>query len=317
MSSITSRDPGTTAGEGSGRATGSGGGGGRQRLVVAVTLIVGLAAGLGIARLLSSGDGPDDRSSVTDLDLPGSPAPDQAQDQPSAPAPPASDAAVPLDSATSPQAAVEGFLTAEALGDFEASYPFLSESDHVAYSTPALWVAAHADFPVVAGFEVERVTDATVVTVTAYRSMLDPVLGLIPARARGTWTTVEEDGGWRVSYRESTVQPLYPSDEGVVAAAESWASARLDCRAEGEAEGGLLGAPGLAEELCEAEGELALGPVGVLQDGTETTALLSAYGPEVFTWARMVPVEAPVPMQVVLAPVADAWQVFAVLPPGR
>ena len=290
---------------------------GRQRLLIALTLVVGLAIGLGVARLLSGGDSGDDRPSVADLDLPGSPTPNGAEDQPSAPAPPASDQVASVESATSPQAAVEGFLTAEALRDFEASYPFLSQTDHVAYTTPALWVAAHAEFPAVTGFEVEAVTDATVVTVTAFQSTLDPVLGLIPARARGTWQTIEQDGGWRVSYLDSTIQPLYPSDDGVAPAAESWATARLACGTQAEAEGGLLGAPDLAEELCEAEGELTLGPVGVLRDGTETTALLSAFGPEVFTWARVVPIEAPVPMQIVLAPIADAWQVFAILPPGR
>jgi len=285
-------------------------------VVVALTLVVGLALGLGAARLLSGGGDGDDRRSVADLDLPGGPAPDDAGEQASAPAPPSSDQALAVEDATSPQAAVEGFLTAEALGDFEASYAFLSQTDRVAYATPALWVAAHRDFPLVTGFEVEAVTDATVTTLTAYRSTLDPVLGLIPARARGTWATVEQDGGWRVSFQDSTIQPLYPSDEGVAAAAQTWASAALECRAEAQVEGVLLGAPGLAAELCDAEGELALGPVGVLTDGTETTALLSAFGPEVFTWARVVPMEGPIAMQVVLAPVEDIWQVFSVLPPG-
>lgn len=295
----------------------------RQALLLGLTLAVGLGLGLGAAALLTD-DGPSTAPSVQSLDLPAGGGPvgtgsdaagGTAQ---AAPAPPEPGDAVPVAEATSPEAAVRGFLTAEALGDFEASYAFLNAADRrTRWTSPAAWTAAHAQLPPVTGFEVEEVSDGTVTTVTALDSRLDPVLGLVPARARGTWRAVEEEGGWRVAFSESVLQPLYPSDEGAADAARTWvASRQADCGTQGQADAPLLGNRGLADALCEAEGEAALGPAGVLPDGPSTTPLLDAYGPEVFTWARVVPLTAPVAADIVVAPVDDTWQVIGVLGPA-
>lgn len=293
---------------------------GRQGVVLALTLLVGLALGLGAAYLLLGRGGPAAQPSVQSLDVPDGGADtaggEGAGDLPPAPAAPEVGAAPPVSSATSAQAAVEGFLTAEALQDFEASYEYLAAVDHdTTYPTAAGWVAAHGQLQPIAGFEVEGVTDGEVTTITALDSRLDPVLGLVPGRARGVWTAVEEDEGWRVAYSSSLIEPLYPSDEGVAAAVSSWISSE-DCGATAPAAGPLLGQRGLAEDMCAAPEEVTLGTPGVLSDGPETTALLDAYGPEVFTWARVVPVTGPVEARVVAAPVGDAWQVFAVLAPS-
>lgn len=286
-----------------------------QALLLGLTLAVGLALGLGVAALLA-GVGPSAAPSVSALDLPAR----DGADGPGAvaPAPPEPGDAVPVAEATSPEAAVRGFLTAEALGDFEASYAFLNATDRrTRWTSPAAWTAAHAQLPPVTGFEIEKVSESTVTTVTALDSRLDPVLGLVPARARGTWRAVEEEGGWRVAFSESVLQPLYPSDEGAADAARTWvASRQADCGTQGQADAPLLGNRGLAQSLCEAEGEAALGPAGVLPDGPSTTPLLDAYGPEVFTWARVVPVTAPVAADIVVAPVDDTWQVIGILGPA-
>lgn len=276
---------------------------------MAVALVGGVALGLGASRLLAGGDSGEDASpSVRTLDLPSAPA-----EQADAPPPPQGDP-LPLEAATSPQAAVEGFLGAEAHGDFAASYTFLSDADRIAYPTPAAWVAEHADLPPITGYAVEEVHGETVVTLLALRSTLDQVVGLVPARSRTTWETVQEDGGWRVVYGSATASPLYPSDEGVVAAVTRWAQARQSCATEVQQKGALIGTPALADRLCGATGDLDLGEPGVLPDGPETTALLNAYGPEVFTWARVVPITDPVGMLAVTGPIADEWQVVGVLP---
>lgn len=284
--------------------------------MLALTLVIGLAVGLGAARLLARDSGP--RSSL----------PQDAPDQPTAgssrtaepageaPAPPEG-TAPPISSATTPEAAVSGFLTAEALQDYEASYEYLTETDRATYPTAARWTADHGSLVPIASFTVEEATEERVTTLTGLRSMLDPVLGLVPARARSVWPVVEEGGGWRVRFLMATMQPLYPSDEGVAAAARTWLEARQDCRTEAQTSASLLGAAELAEQLCDAEGEVAVDPPGVLTDGTDTTALLNAYGPEAFTWARAVEVRAPVPMRLVLAPVDDEWVVAAILLPAR
>lgn len=260
------------------------------------------------ARLLAGATGDDTRPSVSALDLPTT-----AAEQVAAPPPPSGEP-VRIEDASSPQAAVEGLLGAEARGDFTASYAFLSEADRIAWPTPAAWVAAHAELPPITGYTVEEVRDDTVVTLLALRSELNPVVGLVPARSRATWRAVEEDGGWRVLYGTATASPLYPGDEGVGDAVSRWARARQRCATEAQQEGSLVGAPALADRLCGADGELALGQPGLLTDGPETTPLLNAYGPEVFTWARVVPVVDPVEMLVVTGPIDDRWRVVGVLP---
>lgn len=52
----------------------------------------------------------------------------------------------------------------------------------------------------------------------------------------------------------------------------------------------------------------------LLSGGDGATSLLAEFGPEVFAWARIVPVQAATPLQVVLGPVGEAWQVVGVLP---
>jgi hypothetical protein len=280
----------------------------RGRWAVALALVVGLVAGLGTARLLAGrtlADGPRPPA------VP-SAAPSVGQAEPIVPL--TAGERLPVEAATSPRSAVEGFLAAEAAGDFAASYAFLSAADREAHPTAAAWVAAHAQLPPVTGYAVEEVRDTAVVTLLGLRSTLDQVMGLIPARGRATWETVQEEGGWRVSHRSAALSPLYPPDDGVADAARRWAEARQSCAAQPT--GSLIGAVSLAADLCGATGDLALGPPGVLDDGTQTTPLLNAYGPEVFTWARVVPVTAPVPMQVVLGPIADEWRVVGVLPEG-
>lgn len=281
------------------------------RLLLGLTLVAGLALGLAVARLLAGGE-PVEAPSVQRLDLPGVAGAEAEAVQP-APAPPDAGDQISVAQATSPEAAVRGFLTAEALGDFTASYAFLGPDDLAAHPTPAAWVAAHAELPPVTGFAVEQVADGTVTTLTALRSTLDPVMGLTPARSRDTWETVEVDGSFRVSQASSTRAALYPSDAGVSAAVARWAQAAQECRSEGQA-GTVLGAPALAEQLCGASGEVVVGEAGTLADGPATTALLDAYGPEAYTWARVVTLSDPVALQAVAAPVADEWQVIAVLP---
>ncbi len=275
----------------------------RFRPAVALALVGGLALGLAASRLLTAEPGPDPSPSVDTLDLPTAPVD-------TAPPPPTGDP-VPIEQATSPGAAVEGFLAAEARGDFVSSYAFLSAADRAAYPTPAAWVAAHAELPPITGYAVEEVRDDEVVTLLALRSTLDQVVGLIPARSRATWQAAEEDGGWRVLYGSSTTSPLYPPDDGVAAAVQQWAEARQQCSTADP----LIGMPTLADSLCNAAGELLLGTPGVLPDSPQTTPLLNAYGPEVFTWARVVPIAEPVEMLAVVGPIADEWQVIGILPP--
>jgi len=275
---------------------------------LALTLVVGVALGVVAGVAVFRDRGTAARAPLPEVAAAAAPAAAQASPLP-VPSP------VPLEAATTPEAAVLGFLAAEARGHHEASHAFLSEADRATWPTAAAWVAAHADLPPITGGQVQEVRDDAVVTATSLDARLDPVLGLVPARATGTWATVREAGGVRVHFSASTLQPAYPSDEGVGEAVTTWAEARARCTTAAQADAPLLGSPGLADRLCGAPGALDLGAPGTLVEGERTLPLLDAYGPEVFAWARAVDVRAPVAMTVVAAPIGESWLVVAVLPP--
>lgn len=282
-------------------------------VLIALVLAVGVGLGLGLSRL-GGGTAPQpaplagadesvlagDDDALAPLPDPPSPIPpDQVEDD--------------------PRAVLEAFLAAEAHGEWEASYAFLTATDRdVVFPTPAAWVAAHGDFANVRAWQVEGVRvegdRAEVVTLTGYEPALDPVLGLIPARARVTWSLVRGPAGWRVASQDSAAQPLYPPADGAEQVAAEWVARRAACEDPGPLEEGLIGSPALAQDLCGASGPVEVGPVAQLSDSDAVTALLSAWGPEVFAWARTVRVDSPARMTAVLGPFGDDWRVVAVLP---
>jgi hypothetical protein len=219
--------------------------------------------------------------------------------------------------APTPVDAVGRFLTAEGRGNYAASYGLLSASDRAAVGTRAEWEAAHAHFPTVTGATLgtasgdgARVEVASEVT---FEPGLDETRGLVPARADATWIAVAEDGGWRVAHSERRVTPTYPDATGAVSAAETWVRARVACRAEAEYDGGLVGNAGAVAALCKARGPVEVGAVTNLEPRVGVEPFLAAFGPQALSWARVVPVARPVPLAVVLAPVADRWVVVGAL----
>ena len=180
-----------------------------------------------------------------------------------------------------------------------------------------MWVTAHGGFVPIAPTAVTDVAEGDPTTVTALvgaEPHLDPVLGLVPYRSRVTYVVVEEEGVWRISSAQTTRQPLFPADEGAAQAAQVWAERRAACEPTDDLEEGLVGQPAVAEALCTAGGAVRVGPAAALTDSDAATALLSAYGPEVFAWARVVRVEEPAPVAVVLGPFGADWRVVGVLP---
>ncbi|MGH3308044.1 MAG: hypothetical protein ACRDOX_10190, partial [Nocardioides sp.] len=171
--------------------------------------------------------------------------------------------------------------------------------------------------PIVTGVTLGVVTgDGTRAEVEAevtFEPALDETRGLVPARAHGVWVAVAEDGGWRVAHSERRLLPQYPDGNGAVTAAETWAQVRTECRAGDEYDGGLLGATGPVTALCGAPGPVDAGAVSNLEPGVGVEPFLAAFGPEVLSWARVVPLASPVPLAVVLAPVADRWVVVGAL----
>ena len=290
----------------------------RTRLTVGLVLLVGLLGGLGLSQLFDGDDG-----DPVPADLPSDLA-DDAADEPVVDGEPRGEP-VPLAERTDAEDVVRAFLDAEVERDFAGSFELLAPADREAFGVEAAWANAHADLPTIESYEitdVRRVGDRLEVTTDVeLESVLDEFVGLVPGRAQARWSLVEVEGevdgedGLRVAFSESALQPRYPSQDGAVDATREWVTEVQECTVEAAELQGLYGVGALAEPLCGDDGDVELGPVGRLPDGPGAEPLLAAFGEDVFEWARVVPVTAPVAVQVVLAPVDDAWQVIGVLSP--
>jgi hypothetical protein len=220
--------------------------------------------------------------------------------------------------------AVDGFLRAEVDGRFDASYLLLSSTDRITYPSAARWESAHRALPVITGFEIES-SDAAAssdrVEIAARLDLepaLDEVVGLIPARADANWLAVREGDVWRLSLADSVLNAEWPSDSDAPNAVRRWAASVQDCRpgepTAAEWDGGLLGTPAAADELCDTSGRIRLGDAALL-DPIDATPFVAAFGEDVARLARVVPVVSPAELQAVAAPLGDNWLVVGTLPP--
>lgn len=290
----------------------------RATIPVVIALVVGLGVGLGAAFLLAGGDD-EARTPAATTGTTRDADPDALAELP------APDEVVAPSAATDPEAALRGFLAAEVAGEWETSYEFLADDvRETVFPAVGAWVNNHADVPTVTGYRIDDVAvdeeagTAEVASLVGFDPVLDPVIGLVPARARVTWALERtDDGVWRVDTQGSSAPAmLYPGSEGAAETARSWVDARIACEEPGELEARLIGAPSQADLLCsEAQpDEVEIGPIGPLQDSSDASALLSEYGAEVFAWARTARVEAATPITVVLGPLGEEWKVVGVLP---
>jgi hypothetical protein len=224
--------------------------------------------------------------------------------------------------ADSPREAVVAFLSAEQDGDTETSFGYLSDALRVEYTTPAAWTADHPDvLPPVVDFSVEgdpaadqQSARVEVATSMRYRSTLDPIVGLVPARAQASWTAVREDGGWAVDLAATTQRVVFPPDADATSAVQTWAEQQQSCADPQVYAGGLRGRTDLADMLCGSTGDVRAGAPQPLSQ-LDAPPLQSSFGADVVSWARVVPVDGPVPLRAVVAPVADRWLVIGVLSP--
>ena len=213
--------------------------------------------------------------------------------------------------AASPAAAVQAFLRAEADSDFATSYGLLAVDDRAAVRSRASWTAAHVQLPVVRGFTIGAVretgTRAEVDTRVDLRPELGPVVGLVPATRRprpGRRSPRTAGGASRCP--DSTLAPEYPEATTAPVAARAWVADRRGCPERARAAGRFASSL-LTDELCDA-----YGPFGSLRrcrSSRASSPIPSSplYGPDVFTWAQVVPVTLPGALAgAVLAPLGPA-----------
>jgi hypothetical protein len=169
---------------------------------------------------------------------------------------------------------------------------------------------------VITAFEIESPGEEATVAVVEHEPGLDPFVGL-GARERQTWTGVETASGWLVN-GEPEREYLLPPDEGAAVAARSWVEAVQACdrpaAQELQAVAELFGDLTPADDLCGREGEVVTGDVGMLASGPASGDIVAQYTTDALVWTRLVRVESPVVLGVVVAPIGDEWRVLGVTP---
>ena len=290
----------------------------RRLLRVLGAGVAGIAVGVGITLAAHGlGGGADRAASVRRLDLPAGGV------APAAQAPGGAAASAPV-RAGSARAAVRRFLEAGAAGHAATAYGLLDKAGRTRYPSLARFERAQADRAVVTAVRVgrERPTGAARADVTvtlSHPAAIDPFAGLVPARTVEVWRASRQDGRWRVAADPVSVRADLPSDDRAPEAVTAWVQRLLGCDRQGAASlqvgAELYGPADLAELPCRERGRWTVADPEGFDAAVEPEAYVAAFGPEVGSWARLVPVQGPrTRFHVVVGPLGDAWRVLGTDP---
>jgi hypothetical protein len=204
------------------------------------------------------------------------------------------------------------FLDARVAGNGDDAWRAVSDRDRRQFQTAVDWEDANGELPRVTGFTlgvpVISGDRAEVPGTVSYAPALDEIGGNVPAIDDVTWAVVREAGNWHVSLAESETRARRPADSSAATAAGVWAAARQQCATAAQWRGEFLGnADDRVAQLCHATGAVNVGAVRELDDTDDAEPFLAAFGGDVFSWARVVPVRARAPFDLVLAPIGDQW----------
>jgi len=228
----------------------------------------------------------------------------------------------PLDENVGPAAATAAaaatrYLDAEIAGDYGTSFAQLSAGDRADIGSHDDWLVRHDELPVYVAYRVVSSTDAEVTVEATLEPQVNEAVGVVPASAEIRFALVSEDGGYRISLRDTEVTANYPSESLAGPAASAWIDAARHCasRTELEYAGTLVGDLGIAERLCGVTGSTAAGEAHHLDALADPTAVVNAFGADATDWSRVVTVtglDGVAPLQIVLAPYGDHWVVVGV-----
>lgn len=219
--------------------------------------------------------------------------------------------AIPATPAATPRQAIDGFLAAEISGDFAASFGYLSNSDRATAVSVGSWTQAHETLPIYTSYSIESDNGPTVVTQVSMMARLDETAGEIASSATVTWTTVQEGGGWSVKFSSAKVAPNFPDPTDAPAAALAWVAAAQAGTPDTSYEGALLGNPEVVTKLAKLPGTFTAEPIEDLAAWPNVAVVTNAFGSDAVGWAKVVPVDGPVGLDLVVAPLADRWVVVA------
>lgn len=209
--------------------------------------------------------------------------------------------------------AVRRYVAAEAAGDWAASWALLADDDRTRVGSVEAWAGEADDRLPLRSLETVALDGSAVATVAALEARLDET-AVVPGRARITWRPVRVAGGWLVSPAATTVEPLLPAESGATDAAARWVDGRRRGEVVDQYAGNLLGRPTLVDRL--PDGAYRAGAPAPLESAPDPQVAVQAFGPEAARLVRAVPVDGPVRLVVLTAPLGDAWQVVGVQAPG-
>jgi hypothetical protein len=280
--------------------------------------VAGIAVGVGVTLAAAGlGGGAGRAASVQRLDLPAGAA------APAAATPDGAGTAAPV-RAGSARAAVQRFLQAGADGDFAVAYGLLDQAGRKRYPSLARFTRAQADRAEVTAVRVGRErragdARADVTATLTHPAAIDPFAGLVPARTVEVWRASRQDGRWRVAAEPVSVRADLPADDRAPEAVTAWVERLLGCDRQGaaglQAGAELYGPADLAGLPCQERGRWTVAAPESFDAAVEPEAYVAAFGPEVGSWARLVPVQGPRSrFSVVVAPLGDAWRVLGTDP---
>lgn len=215
----------------------------------------------------------------------------------------------------SPRLAVEAFVHGLMANDATSTYALLSDKERAATSLDS-WSQTIGSMPQYKAFTVVR--DDPVEVDATFTPHLDEDLGAVPDHALVHFATLSEGGGFRVSLAATSIDPRFPTDEsGAREAALAWAKDRQTCATDVKSsfqyQGSLLGQPSLAVDLCRWSGVItSAGPSVPLAQAGSATAVRNAFGPGADDWSKVISVDGPRPLHIVVAPLGETWLVIAV-----
>ena len=290
----------------------------RRLLRLAAAGVLGLAVGVGATLAAHElGDRPRPAASVRRLDLPAGAAGAEAAEGGGRAA-----AVAPVRAGTA-RAAVRRFLQASADGDLEVA-GLLDRAGLRRYPSLARFTRAQADRSPVTAVRVgreHRAGDgrAEVTVALRHRPAIDPFAGLVPARTVEVWRASRQDGRWRVAADPVSVRAELPGDDRAPEAVSAWVERLLGCDRAGaaglQAGAELYGPADLAELPCTERGRWTVAAPEGFDAAVEPQPYVAAFGPEVGSWARLVPVQGPRSrFSVVVGPLGDAWRVLGTDP---
>jgi hypothetical protein len=211
--------------------------------------------------------------------------------------------------------AVRRYLDAESTGAWADSYTQLSAADRVAYGKIDDWTYAADERLVYTAYRILESADDTVVVEVHPKPLVSEIKGVAPLTERIEFAVVPEDGGYRIALADTTSTATYPAPEPASDVAADWVTGYQACSpatSSLEYDGNLLGTLDLPQSLCGAVGKPQVTGAGGLDELSDPSPVLSAFGEQATDWARVVEIGGftdRAPVQVILAPLGEQWVV--------